>query len=131
MKKILAVAMLSLVSASAFAKTLTVECSSEKGSVSLVSQIKNINKPQKITSLVVNDEEISGARDASTLPLMTDDKITLFIQYGDRLYSSVKIEASDCDDEFKATGTATISEYVGGFAGTSKTVIKSCECSLK
>lgn len=118
------------IAGNAQAKTLTVDCKGGGETLELVTEIANVRDPQKIQSLVIRDTPIQNFRDISTMPIYKDGDVTLRIQFGKMLYSSVDISVQQCSDDFLATGQATLKLYVGGFAGTSQTAMQ-CGCSLK
>jgi serine protease inhibitor len=118
-------------SLSANAKILSVNCESKNGkSLELVSEIVNVNTPQKIKSLVVNGYEVLSFRDISKMPIYQNGDLSLNIQYGKNLFSSAELSLSKCNDDFEATGKAVVNEYVGGFAGKLPSHMN-CSCSFK
>ena len=129
-KQILIGLTLAVAAMSANAKTLKADCSAPSGeSLSLVSDIANVNTPQKITSLTVGGAQESAFRDVSAMPIYQNGVLTLKIQFGSRLYSSTELTLTNCTDSFLATGQALLKKYVGGFAGTDNSNLK-CSCSL-
>lgn len=118
------------VSAAAQAKTLTASCNSAKNSVELVADIANVNTEPVINSLKVDGNKIGQLNDISKMPVYKNGDINMKVQFGRGLYSSVSFDLQKCNDDFEATGTAVLEEYVGGFMGTSLANLK-CTCSLK
>lgn len=130
MKNIL-ISLAILASFAAQAKTLTVGCESKNGNtLEFISDIPNVNTPQTIKSLEVNGTPVSKFRDISKMPIYRSGNIHIQIQFGTNLYSSAELILDKCTDDFEATGSATVQEYVGGFAGTSQSHL-TCTCSLK
>lgn len=126
----LILALLMGLSFSAHADDLKVTCTGHNHkSVNLHSSIKNVNSPQEIKSLIVNGVEQTNKRDASSRPFYKNGDITLSIQFGRGFFSSVNLSLSKCRDSFEATGSGTLKEYVGGFAGTQNERLN-CNCEL-
>jgi hypothetical protein len=114
----------------ASAKVLTANCEAADGStVSLVSEIKNVNQPQEIQEFLVDGMEVNF-RDVSSTPIYQNGVISLNIQFGRPLYSSVKMTLNKCQDSFESGGEGTLKKYVGGFAGSIPQDM-TCTCSLE
>jgi hypothetical protein len=112
------------------AKTLSVSCKENGKSLEVVSEIKNVNTPQDIKSLIVNGETQDQVKDVSSMPIYNGGNLSIQLQFGSRLYSSANFELQKCNDDFEATGVAELKEYIGGFAGTSFLNMP-CTCSIK
>lgn len=66
-----------------------------------------------------------GTRLATWQP--SGETLKLFVNFGQRMYSSLEFDGLTCDGQTKGRGE--VSMYVGGFAGTSKSQLLNCVCT--
>lgn len=55
------------------------------------------------------------------------ETLQLFVNFGERMYSSLRFDKLVCDGQTKGAGE--VSNYVGGFAGTRKSSLLNCLCT--
>jgi hypothetical protein len=122
--------LVTLLAQPSWAKKVSASCTSDRGqSLEFQAELENANAPLKDIYLEVNGEE-QVARDVSERPVYSKGELKIRVQFGQRFYSSVQMELSNCSDSFEASGKAQLKTYVGGFAGTSLSQLN-CSCGLE
>lgn len=130
MKTLLSAIAVALFSFSAQAKDLSVMCENANYKVALEGALANANAPLQLKSFVVNGTSLQQVKDTSSAPVYKDGLISIRLAFGKMLYNSLELKVSKCDDDFEATGSAILKNYVGGFAGTEQSKLN-CRCALK
>lgn len=124
--------LVTLLSVAAEAKVLTAQCQDQfqEHQIHLSTSMTNVMEPQHVDELRVDGEIVSSVTDQSARPLLKDGVFHLQYALGSSQRSTLSLELRGCDDSFMASGSGTLSLYVGGFAGSRKTSL-TCRCELQ